>query len=53
MLLKWFESSSDCYLDSFLSVLRSKPVDLGNLCSEVEEAILKIAFPEQGKIGKT
>ncbi|XP_064383869.1 uncharacterized protein LOC135332884 isoform X2 [Halichondria panicea] len=47
MLLKWFESSSDCYLDSFLSVLRSKPVDLGNLCSEVEEAILKIAFPEQ------
>ncbi len=46
MLLKWFQSSSDCYLDTFLSALKSEIVDLPNLCPKVEEAI--IAISEQG-----
>ncbi|XP_064387664.1 uncharacterized protein LOC135335907 isoform X3 [Halichondria panicea] len=43
MLLKWFESSPDCYLYDFLKALRSEPVELENLCPKVEEAILNIA----------
>ncbi|XP_064387520.1 uncharacterized protein LOC135335853 isoform X4 [Halichondria panicea] len=43
MLLKWFESSPDCYLDTFLKALRSKLVELENLCPKVEEAIFNIA----------
>ena len=40
MLDKWFFDSDDCYLDTFLGALRSEPVGLGNLCSEVENDIL-------------
>ena len=50
MLLKWFESSLDCYLDTFLKALRSAPVELENLCPEVEEAILKIANLGKNKL---
>ena len=49
MLQKWFQSSPNCYLDTFLSALRSEPVKLSNLCPKVKEAILKIASSEQGK----
>ncbi len=48
MLQKWFQSSPNCYLDTFLSALRSEPVKLSNLCSKVEEAILTIASSEPG-----
>ncbi|XP_064383865.1 uncharacterized protein LOC135332883 isoform X3 [Halichondria panicea] len=48
MLLKWFQSSPNCYLDIFLSALKSENVGLLHLYSKVEEAILKIAFPGQG-----
>ncbi len=48
MLLKWFQSGSNCYLETFLSALESKTVGLGNLCSDVEGAILKIANGPQG-----
>ena len=52
MLQKWFQSSPDCHLDTFLKALRSEPVELENLCPKVEEAILKIAFPDQKNLGK-
>ncbi|XP_064383871.1 uncharacterized protein LOC135332887 [Halichondria panicea] len=51
MLQKWFQSSPDCHLDTFLKALRSEPVELENLCPKVEEAILKIAFPDQKNLG--
>ncbi len=41
MLLKWFEDSP-CYLDTFLSALRSDTVGLDTLYLKVEKAILKI-----------
>ncbi len=50
MLLKWFESSPDCHLDTFLKALRSEPVELENLCPKVEEAIL--TFHDQKNLGK-
>ena len=50
MLEKWFESSSDCYLDTFLTALKSEIVDLPNLCPKVEEAILNIAQGNDRKI---
>ena len=52
MLQKWFQSSPNCYLDTFLSALRSKSVELENLCLKVEGAILKIAFRDQKNLGK-
>ncbi len=52
MLLKWFQSSPNCYLDTFLNALRSEPVQLESLCPNVEEAILTIAFHDQKNLGK-
>ncbi len=52
MLQKWFQSSPNCYLDTFLNALRSEPVQLESLCPKVEEAILKIAFHDQKNLGK-
>ncbi len=40
MLQKWFQSSPNCYLHTFLSALRSDTVGLDNLCLKVQEAIL-------------
>ncbi len=42
VLLKWFESCPNCYLDTFLDALKTKTVGLTNCCQEVEEAVLRI-----------
>ena len=41
MLLKWFESCPNCYLNTFLDALKTKTVDLAN-CPEIEQAVLRI-----------
>ncbi len=42
MLLKWFESCPNCYLDTFLDAMKTKTVGLAHCCQEVEEAVLRI-----------
>ena len=43
MLVKWFESSENCYFDVFTKALKADNVQLSPLISDLKETIYKYA----------